>query len=106
MRAVTDFSNRNIQFSTNLTTLTDMNAPQDGVTPRPALAKPELNLAGTLSYAPGVNRFSGDIKTQNLELTGRADGRFYGPGAQEIGGTYGLGAADGRKMLGGFGGKR
>lgn len=106
MRAVADFANRNVRFSTNLTTLTDLNAPWDGQTPRPSIAKPELNLSGTLSYAPGVNRISGELKTQNQALSGSALGRFYGPSAQEIGGTYGLGSADGQKMLGGFGGKR
>jgi C-lobe and N-lobe beta barrels of Tf-binding protein B len=107
MTAITDFGSRSIDFSTNLTGATDMNAPWDGVTPKPVIARPDLNLAGTLNYAAGVNRFSGDVKTQGLDLTGKADGRFYGPSAQEIGGTYGLASpTTGARMLGGFGGKR
>jgi hypothetical protein len=101
MSAVTDFANRNIQFSTGGTVVTDMGAPHNGAT-----ANTGLNLSGTLNYAAGVNQFSGNVKTQNDELTGRATGRFYGPSAQEIGGTYGLGSTDGKRMLGGFGGKR
>jgi heat shock protein HslJ len=95
MRAVANFQNRTIDFSTS-GTLLNSTAPTPG-----------LDLAGTLNYAPGgINQFSGDVKTQNNELTGKATGRFYGPSAQEIGGTYGLGSTDGKRMLGGFGGKR
>lgn len=101
MRAVTDFSNRRIEFSTTGTLLTNLNNPHG-----PRTTNTGLDLAGTLNYAPGVNQFSGNVGTQNAQLTGSAVGRFYGPAAQEIGGTYGLSSSGGQKMLGGFGGKR
>jgi hypothetical protein len=102
MSAVTDFDNRSIQFSTSGTMLTDLGAP--GTAPLP---NSNLNLSGTLNYAAGSSQFSGDVKTQNSELAGKANGRFFGPSAQEIGGVYGLGSPTGSsRMIGGFGGKR
>jgi hypothetical protein len=98
MSAVTDFKNRNIQFSTTGTLLTDTStfARTD---------RPTLDLTGNWSYAPGTSQFSGAVDTQDGALTGNASGRFYGPNAQEIGGVYGL-TGGGASMLGGFGGKR
>jgi hypothetical protein len=102
MSAATNFSTRNIQFSTAGTVLTPMGAAVVPSTLDPAT----LNLSGNLTYAPGTSQFSGSVNTANGNLTGTASGRFYGPSAQEIGGTYGLGSTDGKRMLGGFGGKR
>jgi transferrin binding protein len=99
MRADVDFSGRSIQFSTSGTSringITSVRTPDTG-----------LNLSGTLSYAPGVNSFSGAVQTANGQLTGQGSGRFYGPTAQEIGGVYSLSGAGVSRMIGGFGGKR
>lgn len=101
MRAAVDFENRLVQFSTVGTTLTPIG------TAAPSTLDPStLNLGGALNYAPGTNQFSGAVNTADGALKGNATGRFYGPNAQEIGGTYGLGSADGKKMVGGFGGKQ
>lgn len=60
-------------------------------------------ISGTMTYAAGTNAFAGILTSGSM--TGNAAGRFYGPGAAELGGTFvikgGLGA-----MVGGFGGKQ
>jgi hypothetical protein len=98
MNAITDFKNRNIQFSTTGTLLTDMNTGARS-------GRSGLDLRGDLSYEAGFSQFTGNVNTVNNELTGNASGRFYGPNAEEIGGVYGL-TGNGASMLGGFGGKR
>jgi hypothetical protein len=99
MRADVDFGSRNIQFSTSNTRVTNSNT-------HVRTTDTGLNLSGSLSYAPGVNAFSGTVQTQNTLLGGQAGGRFYGPAAEEIGGVYSLQGAGLSRMLGGFGGKR
>jgi hypothetical protein len=67
-----------------------------------------LNLSGTLSYLAGSNQFSGTVNTTSM--SGIATGKFYGPSAQEIGGTFsvsnGTVGSGGSAYIGGFGGKR
>ena len=70
-----------------------------------------LNLNGTLAYAQGSNQFTGNVTAPGVALHGSATGRFYGPAAQELGGTYRLTPDDPfgnprATMMGGFGGKR
>jgi hypothetical protein len=98
MSAVTDFQNRNIQFSTTGTLLTNTSTFV-------RTENPTLDLRGNWSYAAGTSQFSGGVNTVNGDLTGNASGRFFGPSAQEIGGVYGL-SGGGASLLGGFGGKR
>ena len=98
MRAAVNFGAREVAFSTSNTIV----GPGVGEGPRP-----ELNLNGTLRYSAGVNNFSGALTTQGSDMTGNAQGRFYGPAAQEIGGVYSLGNPSGTHgMTGGFGGKK
>lgn len=100
MRASVDFGARTIGFSTAETTLFNTNTGASST-------DPNLNLAGTLSYAQGVNSFSGSVSAAPVTgLTGQASGRFYGPAAEEIGGVYSLQGPGVSRMLGGFGGKR
>jgi hypothetical protein len=73
-------------------------------TPGPGSRKQELDLSGSLSWAAGVNNFSGQVQTRDGNLNGSASGKFYGPTAQEIGGTYQLGGGGVSRMVGGFGG--
>jgi hypothetical protein len=70
-------------------------------------SRPDLDLSGALNYTQGTNRFTGTISTTSNPsfLSGPGTGRFYGPAAQEIGGTYNLSGTGGR-MLGAFGGKQ
>ena len=99
MIANVDFQNRAIGFTTIDTTLVNS-------TTGAASSKQELDLSGSLSWAAGVNNFSGQVQTRDANLNGSASGRFYGPTAQEIGGTYQLGGAGVSRMVGGFGGKQ
>lgn len=100
MTANADFSSRSIGFSTSGTQLVNLNNVSLG-------ADAGLNLSGTLTYSPGTSVFSGSVTTANTALSGSATGQFYGPSAEEIGGTYSLSASSGvSHMLGGFGGKR
>jgi hypothetical protein len=66
-------------------------------------------MSGTLTYAAGTNAFSGVVTAAGAGsgLTGNAIGKFYGPTATEIGGTYAIKAGSGlESLIGGFGGKR
>jgi hypothetical protein len=97
MIANVDFQNRAIGFTTLDTTLVNSNT-------RASSSKEELDLSGSLSWAAGVNNFSGRVRTRDNNLDGNASGRFYGPAAQEIGGTYELVGGSVSRMVGGFGG--
>ena len=52
-----------------------------------ATAMPGLNLSGTLTYSTGTNSFSGALRSAS-GMSGTSKGRFYGPGAQELGGVF------------------
>lgn len=97
MSAATNFATRSISFSTS-GTLTTPNLITQAVAPA-------LNMTGTLTYAAGANQFTGNVSTTS-GLAGTATGRFYGPAAQEIGGTFGLTGAGISAYVGAFGGKR
>jgi hypothetical protein len=102
MTATTNFGTRSIAFATtNSRTSADLST---------SISNTNLNTSGTLSYSAGVNQFTGAVTTvgggaSNAAMTGEATGKFYGPTAQEIGGTFAVrnGAA---AYLGAFGGKR
>jgi len=81
-----------------------------------APAFPEFNdarfdiAASTLTISGAANSFTGAITSGSgsnaVSLSGTANGRFYGPAAEELGGTILLQGAGGRAVVGGFGGKR
>jgi hypothetical protein len=96
MIANVDFQNRAIGFTTIDTTLLNSNGPGS--------SKQELDLSGSLSWAAGVNNFSGQVQTRDRNLNGSASGKFYGPTAEEIGGTYSLSGGSTSRLVGGFGG--
>lgn len=96
MIANVDFLNRNIGFSTT----GSMQTPLNGA---PPFSQPALDMTGTWTYAAGSNSFIGSVTTSGM--SGTASGRFYGPAAQEIGGTFSLSGSSG-VFVGGFGGKR
>lgn len=97
MSAATNFATRSISFATTNTSLTP-----ELLT---STSAPGLNMAGTLTYSAGSNQFTGNITTSS-GLTGTATGRFYGPTAQEIGGTFGVTGGGVATYGGAFGGKR
>ncbi len=97
MSAVTDFAARSLAFATTSTAITPDLLTQS--------AASTLNMTGTLTYSSGSNQFTGNVSTTG-GLTGTATGRFYGPTAQEIGGTFGVTGAGVTTYGGAFGGKR
>jgi hypothetical protein len=102
MTATTNFGTRSIAFATT-DTLTSTNL-------QTSTSNANLNTSGTLSYSAGVNQFTGAVSSvgggaSNVAMTGTATGKFYGPTAQEIGGTFAV-SGGGAGYLGAFGGKR
>jgi transferrin binding protein len=93
MRADVNFGSRSVLFSTASTKIAG--TPNAG-----------FDLSGTMTYAQGVNAFSGTLRSVNGQMNGQAAGRFFGPAAQEIGGVYALHGSSFMGMIGGFGGKR
>jgi hypothetical protein len=100
MTAAVDFGARSVLFATDDTRITNLDG--SGL---PSSAG-QLNLSGNLTYDPVPNRFTGAVNTQDTTLNGSATGRFYGPQAQEMGGTYGLTGAGPSRMIGAFGAKK
>ena len=99
MSAVTNFATRTVAFSTTNTQVT-----RDLLN---VSANANLNMTGNLSYAAATNQISGGVATVG-GLTGSVTARFYGPSAQEIGGTFALDAGVGglQGYAGAFGGRR
>ncbi|MBP7713063.1 MAG: transferrin-binding protein-like solute binding protein [Gammaproteobacteria bacterium] len=101
--ATVDFGARSIGFNT---TNTHQTAGLATIS-----ANDNLNLSGTLTYAPGVNQFSGPVTTVgggvgNAPMTGTATGSFYGPAAEEIGGGFSARGAGVSGYMGAFGGRK
>ena len=102
MSATANFGTRSITFATtNTRTSTDLITSSINT---------NLNTSGTLSYSAWVNQFTGVISSvgggaSNAAMTGVATGKFYGPTAQEIGGTFAV-TGGGAAYFGAFGGKR
>jgi hypothetical protein len=65
-----------------------------------------LNMEGVLTIQPNSNQFSGSVTTRTLAtegLDGTASGRFFGPSANEVGGTFQLQNDSGEFHSGAFG---
>lgn len=97
-----DFSARSVALTTNNQTLTDVNT---NVT----MPTTMLRITGTMNYGAGSNVFSGSLnatgQTSLVPLTGTGSGTFYGPSANELGGTFFLRGST-TTLIGGFGGKQ
>ena len=98
MTATASFDNRTMSFSTSGTFA-------NGAPTGTPVAAPDLNLAGTLSIASGSNKISGNVSTVN-GMSGNLNGKFYGPTANEMGGTFAVSGSNIGSFVGGFGGKR
>jgi hypothetical protein len=99
MTANVDFSARQITFSTTQTSIVGKSG---GITS----SLPGLNLSGNMSYSSGSNRITGTVSSAS-GMSGNIIANFYGPSANEIGGTFGLTQpTSGNSLVGGFGGKR
>jgi len=111
--ASVSFQNRTVNFRTINTHMAPegdtvsalINRKPDGYTFSP---NPALNLNGSLRYADGSNQFSGEVTSAAGagQMTGDAVGHFYGPGAQEIGGSFTVRGNEGQAYIGGFGAQR
>lgn len=65
-----------------------------------------LDITGTLTYSPATNSFSGTLSTAG-GLNGVSSGRFYGPSAEELGGTFHFTQAGSvETFIGAYGAKR
>ena len=49
-----------------------------------------LNFNGQLTYAAGSNQISGVVSSSDDTMSGKVNARFFGPRAQEVGGTFSL----------------
>ena len=92
------FNNRTIIFTTTNTVI--QGAPNGNVS-----ANTNLNMTGVITYIAGTNNFIGTVTTTS-GMTGKINGKFYGPGVNEIGGTYAVYGAGIGTLVGSFGGKR
>ena len=91
-----NFANHSVAYSTSGTMAVDSNGN--------ALANSSiLNMQGSLTLATGSNAFAGAVSTGTLNGTAR--GQFYGPAANEAGGTFALTGAGASSYLGAFGAK-
>ena len=99
MTANVDFAGRQVAFSTTQTSIVGKSGGTTSLIPG-------LNLSGTMSYSSGSNRMTGSVSSVS-GMSGSIIGNFYGPSANEIGGTFGLTqSTSGNSLVGGFGGKR
>lgn len=110
LSANVDFANRTVGFSTSGT--------QALITGQSStwIAANGLNMTGNLSYSSGTNLITGSVATSGqgpgssgnaVSLSGSATGKFYGPTANEVGGTFNVKAGSGvESYMGAFGAKR
>lgn len=97
MTAAANFGTRSVNFSTTGTQVTpDLIRLSNNAS---------LDMAGSLSYVAGTNQVTGSVTTTG-GLTGSVNGRFYGPAAQEIGGTFAVTGSGLEGYAGAFGGKK
>lgn len=75
-----DFGSRSLSFASSGTTTT-----RDLAIATPA---PNLDLRGTLTYAPGSSHFRGAVTSAGGTMSGDSGGLFFGPAAQELGGAF------------------
>ena len=97
-----NFGSRSVAFSTRNQTLTSV---LTGVTSATGM----LQMSGIMTYGAGSTKFSGNLTanglTSLLTLSGTGSGTFYGPTANELGGTFFLRGPT-TTLVGGFGGKQ
>lgn len=101
--AIVDFGLKGVRFETSNSHFHTLKNDK-----RVSEAAENYNFKGTASWKNG-NLFSGKVSTAdgNGKLSGNLNGKFYGPKAEEIGGTYGLKNQDATEhLIGGYGAKR
>ena len=99
--AIVDFGLKGVRFETSNS---HFHTLENGK--RVSEADKNYDFKGTASWKDG-NLFSGKVSTADGKLSGNLNGKFYGPNAAEIGGTYGLKNKDATEhLIGGYGAKR
>lgn len=99
--AIVDFGLKGVRFETSNS---HFHTLENGK--RVSKADKNYDFKGTASWKDG-NLFSGKVSTADGKLSGNLNGKFYGPKAAEIGGTYGLKNKDATEhLIGGYGAKR
>ena len=99
--AIVDFGLKGVRFETSNSHFHTLESGK-----RVSTADENYNFKGTASWKNG-NLFSGKVITIDGKLSGNLNGKFYGPNAAEIGGTYGLKTEDATEhLIGGYGAKR
>ena len=99
--AIVDFGLKGVRFETSNSHFHTLTNDK-----RVSTVAENYNFKGTASWTDG-NLFSGKVITADGKLSGNLNGKFYGPNAAEIGGTYGLKNKDATEhLIGGYGAKR
>lgn len=107
-----DFHDRHLNFETSNAATHDieLNSSTKEVVKHMTRARPDLDLKGAADWAADVADFRGKVHNVGGNLEGQLEGSFYGDGAAEVGGVYGLHGKDkeGKPVnyVGGFGAKR
>ena len=100
--AVTANASSTANFGTGTISLTTSGSSKAPVAGGPAVSDLSLNLSGGLLFPPGTNQASGTL-TSASGMTGPASAKFFGPGAQELGGTFFVTNSANQQMNGAFG---
>ncbi len=93
-----DFAARSLGFNAN-------NTQKINTTTAVETAAVNLNMTGTLTYAPATNSFSGALNAAG-GMTGTSQGWFYGPSAEELGGVFSLAGTGVETYTGSYGATR
>lgn len=102
VKAIVDFGLKGVRFETTNSQFHSLDANGRRVTVKGA----DYDMKGTAKWENG-NLFLGKVEATAAGLKGNLSGKFFGPSAAEIGGTYGLKKEDGSEhMIGGYGAKR
>lgn len=96
-----NFFDRELILNTTGTTLTNVETGDPWTNGPP----PTLDVTGTLTYATGVNSFTGSVTANGATggMTGQSTGQFYGPLAEELGGVFSLSGAEKEYYSGAYG---
>lgn len=102
VKAIVDFGLKGVRFETTNSQFHSLDANGRRVTKADA----KYDMKGTAKWENG-NLFLGKVEAAAAGLKGNLSGKFFGPSAAEIGGTYGLQNKDGSEhLIGGYGAKR
>lgn len=102
VKAIVDFGLKGVRFETANSQFHSLDTNGRRVTE----ADEKYDMKGTAKWENG-NLFLGKVEAAAAGLKGNLSGKFFGPSAAEIGGTYGLQNKDGSEhLIGGYGAKR